>query len=378
MNWLFALALLLIGYGSLYPFDFRAGGAPLATLLEPGSMSRGDLLGNVALFLPYGYLGMLAWRRPARPLRFVIVVVTAAAYGALLQCAQLYLPTRDPALRDVLPNAIGVVAGAFAGAIPMLDARRLSGGARGRSAPLLLALCWLAYRLVPFVPSLDWQEWKDSLKPLLEWSRLPWVDALHDAAAWAAVGCLWGAAPVGRLTVRWLPALVLATFCLEVVVVDNTLSAANVAGAALGLAAAALLRLRPAPVAVLLAAALVLRGLSPFEPRPEPQAFQWIPFGGFLDGSMLVNSQSLFEKTFLYGALVWLVREAGLRLAVAGGGVALLLACVEAAQTRLAGHTPEVTDPLLALFAALFLRAADPPRPPLNPVESRARKEELP
>ena len=72
-------------------------------------------------------------------------------------------------------------------------------------------------------------------------------------------------------------------------------------------------------MAVLLAAALVLRGLSPFEPRPEPQAFQWIPFGGFLDGSMLVNSQSLFEKTFLYGALVWLVREAGLRLAVAWG-----------------------------------------------------------
>lgn len=375
MRYLFALAALLIGYGSLYPFDFRAPGAPLSTLLAAAPMSRGDLLGNVALFLPYGYLGMVAWGTSARPLRFAILVLTAAFYGALLQWAQLYLPTRDPYLRDALWNTVGAAVGALAGAMPLLDVSRLRGRTGDRPAPLVLIAFWLAYRLVPFVPSLDWQEWKDSLKPLREWSPFPWTHALHDAAAWAAVACLWAAVPVRRLTVAWLPALMLATFGLEVVIVDNGLSAASVAGAAAGGVVALLTRFRPLPAAALLALALVLHGLHPFVASEAPRAFQWVPFGGFLDGSMLVNAQSLFEKAFLYAALVWLGRESGLRLAAAAVGTAVILAGIEAAQTRLLDRTPEVTDPLLALFAAVFLHLADPPRPPPNPVESRARKE---
>jgi len=232
---------------------------------------------------------------------------------------------------------------------------------------------WLAYRLVPFVPSLDWQAWKDSLKPLREWRPFPWVGTLHDAAAWASVGCLWAAAQPRWLTVRWLPALAAATIGLEVVIVDNWLSPATVAGAALGVVAAVLIRYRPAPTALLLVAALVLWAFLPFTVRETPRAFEWTPFAGFLDGSMLLNTQSLFEKAFLYGALVWLAREAGLRLGVAAGGTALLLAAIEVAQTRFSDHTPEVTDPLLALFAALFLRLADAPRTPPNPVESPPR-----
>ena len=108
--------------------------------------------------------------------------------------------------------------------------------------------------------------------------------------------------------------------------------------------------------------------------RESARAFEWVPFAGFLDGSMLVNTQSLFEKAFLYGTLVWLAREAGLKLGVAAGGTAVLLVAIEVAQTRFSDHTPEVTDPLLALFAALFLRIADAPRPPPNPVESQPRQ----
>jgi len=157
-------------------------------------MGRGDLLGNLALFLPFGYLGMVAWRRPRRPLRFALLVGSAAIYGAALQVVQLYLPSRDPALRDVMPNVLGAAIGALAGGTPLFDVRRLGERKGIRAAPWVLIAFWLGYRLVPFVPSIDLQEWKDSVKPLSDWSPFPWVGVVHDVAAWLAVACLWAAA----------------------------------------------------------------------------------------------------------------------------------------------------------------------------------------
>lgn len=375
---------MLIAYGSFYPFDFRADAHPRSQLLDMSPMTRGDLLGNIALFLPFGYLGMVAWRRPPRPLRFLLVVAVSAIYGAAVQWGQLFLPDRDPALRDAVANTIGAAIGALVGAIPLFDVRRLSERQGIRAVPWVLIGAWIGYRLVPFVPSIDRQEWIDSVKPLLTWSPFLWLNVLHDAAAWAAVACLWAAAPFGRLTVRWLPALVLGTFALEVVVVDNVISPENVAGAALGVVLWVLLARLPgraAIVALLLAAAIVLNGLTPFEARPRPAEFFWLPFKGFLGGDMFKNTTSFFEKLFLCGSLVWLAREAGLRLAVATGVVAVLLAALEAAQTRFLGHTPEITDPLLALLAAVFIATADRPCPqaPPNSLQSGAarRKEDL-
>jgi VanZ family protein len=384
MKSLFVLAAVLIAYGSFYPFDFQPHARPLRILVESWGMGRGDLLGNIALFLPYGYLGMVAWRRPRGPLRFLIVVLTAALYGAALQCLQLYLPRRDAALRDAIPNTIGAAAGALAGSIPFLDVRRLSEHKGLRAAPWVIIAFWLGYRLVPFVPSINLQEWKESLKPLRdEWGRLSWVDVLHDATAWASVACLWAAAPLGRVTPRWLFLLVGATFSAEVVIVDNVVSPNNFVGAGAGLllwAVVARIPRREAAVALLLAASVVLSRLSPFEPSPAPRTFHWLPFAGFLGGDMFQNTSSFFEKVFLSGTLVWVAREAGLRLLWAGLATAALLGAIEACQTRLLGHTPEVTDPLLALLAALFVAVADrgAPASPAHPLESDAarRKEE--
>jgi len=378
MRYLFLLAVLLIGYGSLYPFEFRGEYLPFRVLFESRPASPGDVFQNFALFLPFGYLGMVAWRRPPRPLLFLILVASAAIYSTALQVAQLCVPGRDPSLRDVVLNALGAAAGALVGVMPLFDVRRI--GARARAAPWVLIGLWLAYRLSPFAPSIDLQEWKESVKPLVAWRPFPWTGVLHDAAAWLGVACLWAAAPAGRFSVRWLWALALATLGLEVAIVDNVVFPANAVGALAGSALAACLGRRPAAVAALLAAAIAVTGLAPLG-TGAPQGFQWVPFGGFLHGSMLVNAQNFFEKAFLYGTLVWLLREAGLGLAVATLGTSALLAGIEALQTRVAGHTPEVTDPLLALLAALFLAVADRPCPPeaRNPLESgdERRKEDL-
>ena len=53
-----------------------------------------------------------------------------------------------------------------------------------------------------------------------------------------------------------------------------------------------------------LALSIVAGGLAPFAARTHPVPFLWVPFQGFLGGSMYVNVQSALEKSFLYGALV--------------------------------------------------------------------------
>ena len=65
MSFLFYVSLILIVYGSLYPFDFSLGAlgnVDMAMFLTDWRLysSRGDLLGNISLFLPYGFSA--CWR----------------------------------------------------------------------------------------------------------------------------------------------------------------------------------------------------------------------------------------------------------------------------------------------------------------------------
>jgi hypothetical protein len=231
----------------------------------------------------------------------------------------------------------------------------------------LLIACWLSYKLLPFVPALDWQLWKDSLRPLLLRPHLTWIGVSHSAAGWLAVATLWAAAPIGRFTVRLLPLLVLATLGLEVVIVSNSVTAENVLGAALGLAIGLLPRLQDRRVLVsmaMLVVSIVANGLEPFGMRLESAPFRWTPFAGFLGGSMFINTQVLFEKVFFYGALMWIAREAGFRLRTAVVGTTILTSAIELAQTRVGTHSPEITDPLLVVLLGCFIAASDrlPPR----------------
>ena len=89
MAFLFVLVLVLIVYGSLYPFSFSTQ-PPSAEVIETFLRSwrhiggRGDLLGNVALFVPYGFLGMLALPpRDSALMRFALLLVVGFAVAAI-------------------------------------------------------------------------------------------------------------------------------------------------------------------------------------------------------------------------------------------------------------------------------------------------------
>jgi hypothetical protein len=112
-----------------------------------------------------------------------------------------------------------------------------------------------------------------------------------------------------------------------------------------------------------LATTLVIRGLYPFERRRQPVPMRWIPFTGFLDGPMLGNATTLFEKFFAYGSLIRLQRDGGAARRAAARGALILTGGLELAQTRFAQHTAETTDPVLVLLTASAFFALELRRP---------------
>lgn len=372
MKSLFLLTVIGIAFGSLYPFNFEftvLGPEYWRALLDTfGSKTgRGDLLSNVILFLPFGYFGMLSLTRPrSLPLKALTVGPAGLMLAVALQAAQLYLPGRDANLQDVVWNLFGLGIGAGAALLPWLRPESPGGHwVALRTAPLLLMGSWFAYRLVPFIPSLDWQQIKNSLKPLLLNPSLSSVDVLHDTVAWLLVAHLWERTLPGRRGDRFLLLAIPAVFGLEVLIMYNRVSASSIVGAILAVLAwwgiLTGLRRRRGFLLASLIAMLVVDGLAPFEPRLVRATFHWIPFYGFLSGSMFLNAAALFEKFFFYGCLVWMLRETGTGLRWATLFGVLVTFCIELGQIYFEFHTPEITDSILLVIAAMVIRAVDAP-----------------
>lgn len=374
-----ALALVFgfILYGSLFPFRFAPppGDAleAIRDALRPRPpASRGDVLANLALYAPVGAL--LAPLLPARlgaALRLALAALAGLLLSAGIEAAQVFLPARHANPWDVALNTAGTLAG---GAVALWLGREgwhapgLAAGARREPFVALLLLAWLGERLYPYVPALDWQAWKDALKPLLLTPVLEPARSFRLAVAWLVFAWLLArlAAPA-----RWpAPLAVLGAVAAEVPILERRLDAAEVLGAGLGLAAWLALPARGRGVAALLAllllAAVAIERLEPFAFAAEARPFGWIPFRSVMSGHWAQGMQALLHKAFLYGALLWLAVRAGLALPLAAALGTLLLLAAGMAQTHLPGRSGEITDAalllLLALVMALLPGASPPPR----------------
>jgi hypothetical protein len=365
MKKLWIAFIVLAALGSIYPFDFEAtrlDAEALGAFMQSWRMipSRGDILGNVLLFVPIGFAGMIALHSgnsARRSLAFVCLVGTFVALAS--QVTQIFLPSRDESLQDVFWNLTGTVGGAAAAIIiRRVPVREDDEIFSLELVPVTLIGAWLIYQLIPFVPSIDLKMIKDSLKPLLDLHLAP-VSIIHEMTAWVIVAYLLRhARPSADLDSK-LPVLIVTVLGLQVLIVDNSIDLSDIVGASMALLIwRGMLGnvIRPeVPLAILLSVTVLVAGLAPFEVAPESVSFSWLPFRVFLGGSMYLNAQSAAEKVFLYGGLVYLLWRTGASLY---GGIlsgVILVGIVELAQTRLIGHTPEITDPLLVVFAAITM-----------------------
>jgi VanZ family protein len=356
---------LVIAYGSLYPFDFSlplAGPGPVQALLatwarKPG---RGDFLANVLLYAPLGFFAALTVTDRLRPTsRFLVPILLGAILSISMELVQYYDVGRDTSAPDVYANVLGSALGALPGMIfggffhwPLM------GEITANRIPVLLVLAWAAYRLYPFVPTIDLHKYWNALKPIILTPNFSGYDLFRHTAIWLTIFTL-----VSKIAATLRPSLLVPLFAAivlssKILIVSTTLSVAEVAGAVAAYLIWLALHRRGrgylAIVIVLFSATIVAQRLEPFQFTTHSVPFGWIPFRSFMQGSIDVDVLSFLEKFFLYGGLIWLLGEAGLSRRAAAGIVAATLFATSIAETYLPHRSAEITDALMAILIAVI------------------------
>lgn len=361
---LFFLIVFLITYGSLYPFEFVSPDFnALHVLFQTwGSYThQGDILANIVLFVPFGVSGVLMLApKYKNKLAIIATLFFGLVLGIVLQIGQIYMPSRDANLSDAVLNFMGTIVGVIIAVTLNTDKLPLNElKAKLSSFPIMLVFSWLAYRLMPLVPSIDLQEIKNSIKPLFlhpEWES---VRVSHDLTAWLIIFYILARTKQKYLSSQYFALVILLCFGLEVLIVSNAVSVSNVAGAFLAVVLWGVvfsrIKYAPALLAGMMIVVLVASGFAPYELASSRQVFRFIPFYGFLGGSMMVNTSSLLEKFFLYGSLIWLLQLSGIRLWVATLITASVTLFIEVGQIFLVDHLAEITDPLLVVVIGFFV-----------------------
>ncbi len=313
-----------------------------------------DLLGNIALFAPLGFAGVLVLRSA------VGTVLICIVFAMILQIAQLWVPSRIAAMNDVFWNGVGAAAGAFAAG--SLSTRWVRSRLEGvELLPAGLLLLWLAAEALPLVPGLGWQEFKDSIKPLWQgpgWRAGQFFAELSMAlAALEILGRIYSGPRLVQLAVVGLAGVL----ALKVAVMDRVLDLSTVS--AFMCAGLIWLRLRRGEarrrqvwLVSLLLIGYTLEALLPLYPAATLGTFHWVPFASMLNGSLLDGAINGARLLFTFAALLWLLRLGGSRTMQAAVPLAVWVLLLELAQLLLQGHTSDVTPVLLVFAAALGVR----------------------
>jgi glycopeptide antibiotics resistance protein len=379
-RWLTFCVIALILYGSLFPFRFDAPIArdplTLFTSLHFARTSRGDVVANLLLYMPLGLVLMFAW--PGSWSRFK-GLCWAVLLGSLLslgvELMQEFSTSRVSSLTDLALNAAGTAGGAVVAIIYLAlgSTIRVPGTGVGRPDPVPLSLLalWLAFRLAPFVPTIDFQKYKDALKPLLLDPQISLPDVFRFVTGWLVAGYAVRRIWRREYSLQALGIIVALVLLGRIMIVGKALSPDEVLGLLLCIPCAGILvvlpdRRRVLVLALMLVTVIMLSGLKPFELLARPNRFSWVPFMSSLSDNLEVNSAVLLEKCFWYFALIWLLVRRGAGVAAATLMTAALLGAIEFAQVWIPGRSAEITDPLLALCGGILLALAPRQSPDLH------------
>jgi VanZ family protein len=359
-NALLALTGFLIMYGSLYPFNFTAAPPDVwqqaLTNLKLFT-GRGDVLGNVGLFVPWGIAGIAVWApRSSHQKAVVKTLVWGFVVAVAAQIGQAWVPSRDIAVGDVLWNMVGCVLGIV---ISMPVLQRLSAGKLSpeRMVAAALLAAWVVGEWLPLVPSLDLQLLKDKLKELISPSDFSVRELVLRAALALLVGQLLTELQFFKTRVQGI--LALAVLCAAVMagkffIQGSHVEFASMVGLALGVVGWAMLsgtaeRQRRQVVSLALWLAYSVASLAPFTLGNVPGEMHWIPFAAMLEGSMLANVGALVANLVLFGGMLHMAQLGGSKPVAMSVLLAVWVLLIESAQMFISTRTADITEVLLVL-----------------------------
>ncbi len=157
---------LAIVYASLQPFaNWMAPSPGTAFFLFatwPPRWVRYDIVTNLVAYLPFGFFFALVPRRQRSRQRLAAAIGAGATLSFAMETLQMYMPTRDASVADLLSNTAGAAVGgllavAFARS---RDAKRAIASARDRwflpgtvgDLGLALLAIWLVVQVNPGIP----------------------------------------------------------------------------------------------------------------------------------------------------------------------------------------------------------------------------------
>jgi VanZ family protein len=366
MSRLLCLIVVLIIYGSLYPFSFQhSPSVPNAwgEFLADRRLwtSRGDVFGNALLFAPFGVAAMLATNRvSAKAKRVLTVLACGTGLAFLLQVVQLWIPVRSASLADVVWNVIGTSLGVgISLALPDRRERHHELTIHERWAVAFLIL-WIVVELAPFVPTFSWSLIKANLRPLIFEPTISPVRVMVNAAVVLLIGYLIQCLPAIRKPTLVFVGLLALVNLLRPFVVRYPIGLSTLLGATAGVIVwlsiyrNSAMRQTGVVFSVLLVT-YTAAALAPFSFQYTPNDFRWIPFEPLLEGSMMANTQALAESALFFGGMLILVaRQGGSALAV-GVCLAVWAGALEVVQIWLPGRNANITEPLIPLLLGILL-----------------------
>jgi VanZ family protein len=201
---IFLITILLIVYGSLYPFDFHAGrvaAGPVWVLLHawPTTLNRSeirDIAINILIYLPIGLFGVLyLGKGKPRPATSLLTILLALALSVSMELIQFFDDTREVSLVDVMTNVAGATLGVFLAylygrSLVRIMARPGMRAAFHPSGAMLLLFSWIAYQIYPVFPQVSLYVVHAKLVALGDNLVLPVVPAIGAAVDWLAVAQL--------------------------------------------------------------------------------------------------------------------------------------------------------------------------------------------
>ena len=363
MRYILLLFVILISYGSLYPFHFSGDLLPITELIDwvfnlSYRTTKADIIANIMLFVPYGFVSIMVLSTSRRPLyHAVILLLLGSLLAFVLQYLQFYLPARVPAAGDAWYNSLGILCGMVIAYIIKQYSQNHLPSERSKKVnwsqitiPLILALLWVAWRLFPFIPLITTKSILAAVLPLMEQPELNLSTIIRDSIGWLVFFHLLTRPPFDRLPRFRILKFILYIFGLEILVRGNILTVNDLLAALCAFAIFTSVSADKLQQGLIngLGIAIILTLITSFTMPTTHNDFLWLPFSSLLKGNPWANGEHLLLKIYLYASFLYLLSRSWLGWRGASIVTILFLLLISVIQVFFGTSNGEITDPLLA------------------------------